>query len=174
MPQTPFGTGAVGQVVGDTFEKLKDQAGDIGEGLQDAVTGQPDQNGDSGIEQLLGGQQDPKSGGAGPSSAGQGLTPQQVAEKRAEEKKTYEFHEQKIKEWEEQYKQVKQEEDMKKKQEAEQAQAQKQQEIVELQQEEARAATLNPQKAKGPSGPGSAFVQQSTKAQTEFSKTVTQ
>lgn len=168
MPKPLFGN----QILDDTFEQLTDQAKDAGRGLQDAVAGQQDQNSDSGIEQLAGGSQDPRQQLA--QAQKQGLTPQQMAEKQAEQKKAMDYHRNYIQQVDQEQANLRQEAEMKKKQAAEEQQARKDQEIVELREEEAKAVTLHPQKASMPKGPGSAFMQQSTKSQTEFSKTATQ
>lgn len=172
MPQTPFGTGAVGQIAQDTFEKLKDQAQDVPNAIRDAVTGED--SSDSGMEQVSG-QQDPQQPPFAKASAGKpGLTPQQLAEKQAEEQQAMKYHRSYIQQVDQEQARLRQEAEMKKKQEAEQEQAKKQQEIVELQEEQVKSAALGSQKSSKPTGPGSAFMQQSTKSQTEFSKQATQ
>lgn len=169
MPQPILGS----QILDDTFEKLTDQAGDVAKGLKDLVAGDTsaDAKGDAGIEQLAG-QQDPKQ--AAQQAQKQGIDPKKIAERREKDKREIEFFREQVGGWDEHYKRMMQEEEMKKKQAAEAEQQQKQQEIIQLQEEEARAATLNPQKASAKKGPGSAFVTQSTKSQTEFSKQATQ
>lgn len=166
----------------DTFENLSDQGSDVVQGLQDLVTPKSDQAGgdtgpstdEAGIEQLGG----PAANSQTHMQAGkqQGLNPQQLAEKRAEEKKKIEFFQTQVKGWEEHQLQVKQEEEQKKQQAEEEERKQKEQEIIELRQEEARSATLNPAKAKGPGGPGSAFIPYQAKSSMgtgELSKTPT-
>ena len=161
MPKPVLGS----QILQDTFENLKTQAGDVTQGLKDLTTG------DSGIEQL-GGQQDPKQQ-AQPTQQ-PGFTPQQLMEKRAKEEQDRQFHQGKIKEWEDHFLQMKKGEEEGKKRQATEEDQKKDQEIIQLRQEEAKSAVLNPVKSSTPKGPGSAFTTQSTKSQTEFSKNTTQ
>ena len=106
MPQQVLGN----QVLQDTFEKLGDQAQDTVQGLKDLVTGGNDKaDGDNGIEQLIG-RQDPKSGGAGSSSAGQAADPQRLAQRQAEEQNQLGFIGSKFK-WDEDYKKMQQDDD---------------------------------------------------------------
>ena len=162
MPKPVLGS----QILQDTFENLKTQAGDVTQGLKDLTTG------DSGIEQL-GGQQDPKQQ-AQPTQQ-PGFTPQQLMEKRAKEEQDRQFHQGKIKEWEDHFLQMKKgEEEGKKRQQAEEDQK-KEQEIIQLQEEQAKTAVLQGP-AKPKQGRGTAFLPPSAKQSMgtgELSKTPT-
>lgn len=163
----------------DTFENLSDQGGDVVKGLQDLVTNSDSNTtGDSGIEQLGGKKQDDP---ANPPAGGQqtqkpGLTPEQLTEKREEEKRKIEFYQTQVKGWEEHQLQAVQEEEQKKQQATEEEKRQKEQGIIELREEEAKTATLSPPHANKPSGPGSAFIPYQAKSSMgtgELSKTPT-
>ena len=170
MPQPVLGN----QVLQDTFEKLGDQAQDTVQGLKDLVTGGNDKaDGDNGIEQLIG-RQDPKSGGAGSSSAGQAADPQRLAQRQAEEQESVKFHREQIQKWDEDYKKMQQDDDAENQKKTEEEKKKEEQRIFQLQEQEARTATLNPAKPAAAKGPGSAFAARSTKSQTEFSKNATQ
>lgn len=170
MPQPVLGN----QVLQDTFEKLGDQANDVVAGLKDLVTGGNDKSGgDSGVEQSSG-QNDQQSGGAGSRSAGQGLNPQQLAQKRIEEQEKFKFHQEQVQKWGEEYKKMKEEDEAENRKKEEEEKKKEEQKIIQLQEEEARSAVLNPVKKQSAKGPGSAFAARSTKSQTEFSKQATQ
>ena len=159
MPQPVLGN----QVLQDTFEKLGDQANDVVAGLKDLVTGGNDKSGgENGIEQLTG-----QSGGAGSRSAGQaGQSPQDLAKKRVEEQELVKFHREQIQKWDEDYKKMQQEDDVENQKKTEEEKKKEGQRIFQLQEQEARAATLNPAKKTASKGPGSAFAARSTKSQT--------
>jgi len=166
MPQPVLGN----QVLQDTFEKLGYQAKDIAVGLKDLVTGGNDKTGgDSGIEQLSG-QNDP-SQNQKPQSAG--LNPQDLAQRRVEEQEKVKFHREQIEKWGEDYKQMKEENMAEQQKKDKEEKKKEEQKIFQLQEQEARAATLNPAKPATAKGPGSAFSARSTKSQTEFSKAPT-
>ncbi len=169
MPQPVLGN----QVLQDTFEKLGDQANNVVAGLKDLAAGGNDKSGgDSGIEQIPVVQDDQtnqsQSGGAGSRSAGQ------LAQKRAEEQEQVKFHREQIQKWDEDYKKMRQEDDAEEQKKSEEEKKKEEQRIFQLQEQEARAAVLNPAKPKAAKGPGSAFAVRSTKSQTEFSKQATQ
>lgn len=159
MPKPVLGS----QILQDTFENLKSQAGDVAAGLKDLAAGDSqnsDAKGDSGIEQLAN-QQDPKQ--AAQQAQQQGLTPQQLVEKRAEEQRQREFHLEQVKTWNEHYLQMKKEDEAKQNQ-AEAAEKQKkEQEIIQLREEQAKAQTLQGQ-AKPKQGRGTAFLPVQAKA----------
>lgn len=163
---------ASSQILQDTFEKLGDQASDTATGLGDLVSRGADQKADRGIEQLSG-TQDPKQQQG--QQTPQGLSPQRIMENRAKEKREFEFHQQRVKEWEEHGKKLKEEEEAKRKKEEEEAQQRREQEIVQLREEEAKASVLQPPpKPKG--GRGTAFLPPQAKASRgtgELSKTPT-
>jgi hypothetical protein len=166
MPQPVLGN----QVLQDTFEKLGDQAKDVVAGLKDLAAGGNDKSGgDSGIEQVSG-QNDPKQ----IQQSQQGLNPQDLAQKRAEEQEQVKFHREQIQKWDEDYKKMQQEDDSENQKKSEEEKKKEEQKIFQLQEQEARAAALNPVKPKTAKGPGSAFAARSTKSQTEFSKSATQ
>lgn len=172
MPKPVLGS----QIIQDTFEKLGDLARDATGGLKDLVTGGNDQKSDSGIEQLSG-QPDPQSGGAlaQPGSAGQGTDPQRLAQKRAEEQKTAQFHRDQVKKWGEDYKRIQEEEMAEKQEKGEEEKKKEEQEIIQLRQEEAKAATLQGS-SKPKQGRGTAFLPPSAKQSMgtgELSKTPT-
>lgn len=168
MPKPVLGN----QVAQDTFENLKDQASDVVQGVKDVVSNTDPNKGDSGIEQLGGAKQDDPQKILQQSQK-QGLTPQQLAEKRTEEKKQYEFYQAQVHGWDEHYQQVKKEEENKKKQTEEEERQKKQQQIVQLQEQQERAALAGPSKPKP--GRGTAFMAQQTKTSgtTELPKPVT-
>ncbi|MEK7111478.1 MAG: hypothetical protein AAB856_02695 [Patescibacteria group bacterium] len=167
MPQPVLGN----QVLQDTFEKLGDQANDVIAGLKDLVTGGNDKSGgDNGIEQVAG-QNDPNQNQK-PQQAG--LNPQQLVQKRAEEQEAVKFHREQIQKWDEDYKKMRQEDDAEDRKKSEEEKKKEEQRIFQLQEQEARAAALNPAKKQTSKGPGSAFAARSTKSQTEFSKQATQ
>jgi len=170
MPQPMLGN----QILQDTFEKLGDQAQDVVAGLKDLVAGgNNDQaSGENGIEQLTG-QQDPKSGAAGSNSAGQAADPQRLAQRQAEEQEAVKFHREQIQKWDEDYKKMQQEDDAENQKKSEEEKKKEEQRIFQLQEQEARAAALNPAKKATSKGPGSAFAARSTKSQAEFSKAPT-
>lgn len=150
----------------DTFENLSDQGGDVVEGLRDLVTNSDSNNGNGdsalpaggqGIEQL-GGQKTDGPAKQLQQAQQQGLTPEQLAEKRAEEKKKIDFYQMQAEGWKEHQLQAIKEEEQKKQQAAEEERRKKEQGIIELREEEAKTTALSPQKAKGPTGPGSAFI----------------
>ncbi len=171
MPQPVLGS----QMLQDTFENLKTQAGDVVGGLKDLVAGDSqsaDSKGDSGIEQLTG-QQDPKTGAQ--QAQQQGLTPQQLMEKRAKEEQDRQFHQGKIKEWEDHFLKVKKEEEEEEKRRQAEADQKKDQEIVQLREEQAKAAVLQGQSKPKPRR-GTAFLPPSAKQSMgtgELSKTPT-
>ncbi len=171
MPQPVLGS----QILQDTFENLKQQGGDAVQGLKDLVTGDSqnsDTKGDSGIEHL-GGQQDPKQ--MAQQAQQQGLTPQQLMEKRAKEEQDRQFHQGKIKEWEDHFLKVKKEEEEQEKRRQAEEDQKKDQEIVQLREEQAKAATLQVQ-SKPKQGRGTAFLPPSAKQSMgtgELSKTPT-
>lgn len=165
MPQPVLGN----QVLQDTFEKLGDQANDVVAGLKDLVTGGNDKSGgDNGIEQVAG-QNDPKQS----QQPQQGLNPQQLVQKRSEEQEAVKFHREQIQKWDEDYKKMRQEDDEEDRKKSEEEKKKEEQRIFQLQEEEARAAALNPVKKQTSKGPGSAFAARSTKSQAEFSKAPT-
>jgi len=171
MPKPVLGS----QILQDTFENLKTQAGDVVGGLKDLAGGDSqniDSKGDSGIEKLAG-QQDPKT--MAQQAQNQGLTPQQLMERRAKEEQDRQFHQGKIKEWEDHFLQMKKgEEEGKKRQQAEEDQK-KEQEIIQLQEEQAKTAVLQGP-AKPKQGRGTAFLPPSAKQSMgtgELSKTPT-
>lgn len=145
-----------------TFENISDnlrgQGNDVAKSLQNLVTNSDSSNSDSGIEQLTGQKSDDPTQPASPASRQIGLNPQQLMEKRAKEKEKIEFYQTQVKGWEEHQLQADKEAEQRKQQAAEEEKRKKEQGIIELQQEEAKNAALNPPKAKGPTGPGSAFV----------------
>jgi hypothetical protein len=158
MPKPVLGS----QILQDTFENLKQQGSDVVGGLKDLAAGDSQNSGtegDSGIEQLSS-QQDPKT--QMQQAQQHGLTPQQLSQKRAQEEKDRQFHQGKVKEWEEHFLKVKnEEEEGKKRQQAEEEQK-KEQEIIQLREEQARAAVLQgPGKPK--QGRGTAFLPPSAK-----------
>lgn len=166
MPQPVLGN----QVLQDTFEKLGDQAQDTVQGLKDLVTGGNDKaGGDNGIEQVST-QNDPKQ----TLQPQQGLSPQQLNQKRVEEQEKFKFHQEQVQKWGEEYKSMKAEDDAENRKKEEEEKKQEEQKIIQLQEEEARSAVLNPMKKQAAKGPGSAFAARSTKSQTEFSKQATQ
>ncbi|MBI5356905.1 hypothetical protein HZB78_04860 [Candidatus Collierbacteria bacterium] len=166
MPQPVLGN----QILQDTFEKLGDQAQDVVSGLKDLAAGGNDKSGgDSGIEQISG-QNDPKQ----TPQPQQGLNPQDLAQKRVEEQERVKFHRDLIQKWDEDYKKMRQEDDAENQKKSEEEKKKEEQRIFQLQEQDARAAALNPVKPKTAKGPGSAFAARSTKSQTEFSKNVTQ
>lgn len=161
----------------DTFENLSDQGGDVVKGLQDLVTGKSDQTttGDSGVEQLSSQKTDDPIKQMQQAQK-QGLTPEQLAEKRQDEKKEIEFYQTQVEGWKEHQLQAIKEEEQKKQQVAEEEKRKKEQEIIELREEEAKTATLSPPHANKPSGPGSAFIPYQAKSSMgtgELSKTPT-
>ncbi|GEM_PF-6092550 len=165
MPQPMLGN----QVLQDTFEKLGDQAKDVVDGLKDLVAGRSDKmGGDSGIEQVLG-QNDPNQN----QKQQQGLNPQDLSQKRAEEQELVKFHREQIQKWDEDYKKMQQEDDAENQKKTEEEKKKEEQRIFQLQEQEAREATLNPAKQATAKGPGSAFMARSTKSQAEFSKAPT-
>lgn len=161
MPKPVLGS----QIIQDTFEKLQDQAQDVAQGFRprddgplaqkDLVTGGNDQRSDSGIEQLLG-QPDPKQ--AVQPAPSQGLDPQRMTQRKSEEQKTAQFHRDQVKKWGEDYKRMQEEETAEKQKKHEEEKKKEEQRIVQLQEEEARAATLNPVKPNTPKGPGAIFA----------------
>lgn len=185
MPKPLLGS----QIAQDTFEKLQDQAQDVGQTVKDVVTGQDPTSSrdaglrgagqeDSGIEQLVNQQDDSQQPASAKALAGkQGVTPQQILQRQQGEKKEMEELREGIarlrREDEEQLQKTKQKESEKQKAEEVENQ-QKIEQIEEQRREQAKEATLNPQKPSTPKGPGSAFIQQSTKSQTEFSKQAVQ
>lgn len=170
MPKPLLGS----QIAQDTFEKLQDQVQDVGQTVKDVVTGQDVAKGDSGIE-LQSGKTDPAQ--IAGQAQKQGVTPQQILQRQQGEKKEMEELREGIarlrREDEEQLQKTKQKEAEKQKAEEVENQ-QKIEQIEEQRREQAKAETLNPQKPSTPKGPGSAFIQQSTKSQTEFSKQAVQ
>jgi len=169
MPQPVLGN----QVLQDTFEKLGDQVQDTVQGLKDLVTGDNDKVGeDNGIEQLPG-QNDPKSGGTGSNSVGQAADPQRLAQRQAEEQEAVKFHREQVQKWDDDYKRMKEEDDVESRKKEEEEKKKEEQRIFQLQEQDARAAVLNPAKPVAAKGPGSAFSARSTKSQTEFSKAPT-
>lgn len=170
MPKPLLGN----QIIQDTFEQLKDQAQDVPSAIQDVVTGQDVGKGDTGIE-LQGGKTDPAQ--ITQQAQKQGVTPQQILQRQQGEKKEMEALREGIarltREDEEQLQKTTQKEAEKQKAE-EQANQQKIEQLEEQRREEEKSATLHPQKTSTPKGPGSAFIQQSTKSQTEFSKQAVQ
>lgn len=158
MPQPVLGN----QILQDTFENLKTQGSDVAQGLKDLVAGgtqNSDSKGDSGIEQLAG-QQDPKQPVR--QAQQQGLTPQQLLDKRRQEEQERQFHLQQVKDWDEHYRQLKKEDEAKQKQAEEEKKQKKQQEIIQLQEEQAKAAVLQGS-AKPKQGRGTAFLPPSAK-----------
>src|SRR4030042_5262918 len=89
--------------IGDVYEGLQDQAGDVVSGLKNVVMGQApvtDKSDGSGIEQLTGQKTDDGGPASAKASAGkQGLNPQQLVEKREEEKKKIEFFREQTQGW---------------------------------------------------------------------------
>ena len=165
MPQPVLGN----QVLQDTFEKLGDQVQDTVQGLKDLVTGGNDKTGgDSGIEQLSV-QNDPNQN----QKQQQGLSSQDLAQRRVEEQEKVKFHREQIEKWGEDYKQMKEENMAEQQKKDKEEKKKEEQKIFQLQEQDARSATLNPVKPKTAKGPGSAFAARSTKSQTEFSKTPT-
>jgi len=162
MPKPVLGS----QILQDTFENLKTQAGDVTQGLKDLTTG------DSGIEQL-GGRQDPKT--QAQQAQQQGLTPQQLAENHAREKREIEYHQEYIKKIDEEQANLRREAKLRADEEARQEQERKDQEIVQLREEEAKAAVLQGQ-SKPKQGRGAEFLPPSAKQSMgtgELSKTPT-
>lgn len=158
MPKPVLGS----QTLQDTFESIKQQGSDVVSGLKDLVAGgsqSTDTKGDSGIEQLAG-QQDPKQQAAAAQQSG--LTPQQLAENRAEEQRQIEYHQGYIKKIDEDQAKLRQEAKSKADEEARLEQERKQQEIIQLREEQAKAATLQGQ-AKPKQGRGTAFLPPSAK-----------
>jgi hypothetical protein len=160
------------QVLQDTFEKFGGQAKDVVAGLKDLVTGGNDKAvEDSGIEQLSTAQDDqtnqPQSGGAGSRSAGD------LAQKRVEEQEVVKFHREQVQKWGEDYKRMKEEDETESRKKEEEEKKKEEQRIFQLQEQDARAAVLNPAKPATAKGPGSAFAIRSTKSQAEFSKAPT-
>lgn len=159
MPKPVLGS----QILQDTFENLKQQGSDVVSGLKDLVAGDSqssDAKADSGIEQLSG-QQDPKQ--TAQAAQQQGLTPQQLAEKRTEEQRQREFHLEQVRGWDEHYRQMKKEDEAKQKQAQEEEKQKKDQEIIQLREEQAKAATLQGQQ-KPKQGRGTAFLPVQAKA----------
>jgi len=171
MPKPVLGS----QMLQDTFENLKQQGSDVAQGLKDLAAGDSqntDTKGDSGIEQLAG-QQDPKQQAR--QAQQPGLTPQQLMEKRAKEEQDRQFHQGKIKEWEDHFLKVKKEEEGEENRRQAEAEQEKQQEIIQLREEQAKAATLQGS-AKPKQGRGTAFLPPSAKQSMgtgELSKTPT-
>lgn len=149
MPKPVFGS----QILQDTFENLKQQGSDVVSGLKDL--------GDSGIEQPAD-QQDPKQ--AAQAAQQQGLTPQQLVQKRAEEQRQREFHLEQVKSWNEHYLQMKKEDEAKQNQAEAEAKQKKEQEIIQLKEEQAKAQTLQGPPAKQKQGRGTAFLPVQAKA----------
>lgn len=151
------------QILQDTFESIKQQGSDVVSGLKDLVSGDSqnsDTKGDSGIEQLAN-QPDPKQ--AAQAAQQQGLTPQQLAQKRTEEQRQREFHLEQVRGWDEHYRQMKKEDEQKEAEAEKQKQAEKDQEIIQLRQEQAKTQTLQGQ-AKPKQGRGTAFLPVQAKA----------
>ncbi|MBI2309415.1 hypothetical protein HYU89_00770 [Candidatus Collierbacteria bacterium] len=170
MPQPVLGN----QVLQDTFEKLGDQVQDVVSGFKDLATGGNDSiGGDNGIEQLSG-QNDPKSGIAGSNSVGQTADPQRLAQRQAEEQEAVKFHREQVQKWDDNYKRMKEEDEVESRKKEEEEKKKEEQRIFQLREQDARSAVLNPVKPGTAKGPGSAFATQSTKSQTEFSKSATQ
>lgn len=171
MPKPVLGS----QILQDTFENLKTQAGDVASGLKDLVSSDSqnsDTKGDWGIEQLAS-QQDPKQ--TAQAAQQQGLTPQQLARKRTEEQRQREFHLEQVRGWDEHYRQMKKEDEVNQKQAEEEEKQKKDQEIIQLREEQAKAATLQGQQ-KPKQGRGTAFLPPSAKQSMgtgELSKTPT-
>lgn len=161
MPQPVLGS----QILQDTFENLKQQGSDVAQGLKDLVAG------DSGIEQLSG-QPDPKTQAQ---PAATGLTPQQLAQKRAKEQTEVEYHQEYIRKIDEEQAKLRREEKLRQDEEARLAQEREQQEIIQLREEQAKAAVLQGS-AKPKQGRGTAFLPPSAKqgmGTGELSKTPT-
>lgn len=163
------------QLLQDTFEKLGDQGGDVVQGLKDLVSGDDgngDARGDSGIEQLAG-QQDPKQ--QAQQAQQQGLTPQQLAERRAREEREIKYHQEYIKTVDNEQANLRRGARLKADEEAKQEQERKEQKAIQLREEEARTATLQgPTKRK--QGRGTAFLPPSARQSMgtgELSKTPT-
>lgn len=158
MPKPVLGS----QILEDAFENIKRQGSDVVSGLKDLVTSDSqnsDTKGDWGIEQLAG-QQDPKQQASAVQQSG--LTPQQLAENKAEEKREIEYHQEYIKKIDEEQAKLRQEAKLKADEDARLEQERKQQEIIQLREEQAKAATLQGQTKPKP-GRGTAFLSPSAK-----------
>lgn len=170
MPKPVMGN----QLVQDTFEGLKDQTADVVQGAQDIAINTDQNSGDSGIEQLGGTKQDDPQKVIQQAQK-QGLTDQQLAEKRKKERKDYKFFQEKVEEFKSDHERLVQEEQEKKKKEEEEEEQKKHQKIVQLQEEQSRTAALaGPAKPK--QGRGTAFLPVQAKQNMgtgELSKTIT-
>lgn len=167
QPKQVFG-GVLGGIPDNVLEKLKDQAQDVGKGVQDVITGGDDgsggaeDSGDSGVE-LQGGKPDPTK--LTQQAQQQGLTPAQLLERRKKEKEQEQFHRQRIEEWAQRGQQLRQDVETEENKAKEEEKQRKEQEMVQLQEEEAKAAVLAPPKKVKP-GRGTAFAVSKAKQDT--------